>query len=320
MDSEQVIFFDGRFVPAAEAKVSVMTHALNYGTGCFEGIRGYATAGGGVAVFRLRDHMRRLLQSSHVIGCTVPYTADELCALAVDLVRRNDLHGDLYIRPLVYKSGTGIGVKMMGVPDALTMFCVPFGQYIENDGGIRCAISSWRRSTDNTVPPRAKITGGYINAALAKNEALQNGFDEAIMLTDSGFVSEGSAENLFIIRDGVLHTPAISDNILEGITRHTISTLAEAELGVPTVERAINRTELYTADEMFLCGTGAEITPVIEVDRRTVGTGHLGPLTRKLQEVYFATVKGNQPRYAHWLTPVYESVTAGTVLGSGQQN
>ncbi|HVC81960.1 MAG TPA: branched-chain amino acid transaminase [Chloroflexota bacterium] len=310
MAADQVIFFEGRFVPAGEAKVSVMTHALNYGTGCFEGIRGYATAGGEVLIFRLREHIRRLLQSSHVIGCGVSYDLDTLCDLVVDLVRRNEQRSNVYIRPMVYKSGVGIGVTMAGVPDALTIFSVPFGKYIESNGGIRCAISSWRRSTDNNIPPRAKITGGYINAALAKNEALQNGFDEAIMLTDSGFVSEGSAENLFIVRDGTLYTPAISDNILEGITRHTIVTLATAELGIATVERAINRTELYTSDELFLCGTGAEITPVIEVDRRRVGTGAVGPLTQKLQQLYFSVVKGEMAAYRHWLTPVYHDAGA----------
>ncbi len=307
MDTERVIFFEGRFVPAGEAKVSVMTHALNYGTGCFEGIRGYATADGDVAIFRLREHMHRLLQSSRIIGCAIPHDVDDLCALALDLVRRNDHRSDLYIRPIVYKSGIGIGVKMVGVPDDFTMFSVPFGKYIENSGGIRCAISSWRRSTDNNIPPRAKITGGYINAALAKNEALLNGFDEAIMLTDAGFVSEGSAENLFIVRDGVLHTPTISDSVLEGITRHTLIALAEAELGVRTVERPINRTELYTCDELFLCGTGAEVTPVIEVDRRPVAGGSVGPITQRLQQAYFAAVKGESPRYSSWLTPVYEN-------------
>jgi len=317
MDTEQVIFFEGQFVPAGEAKVSVMTHALNYGTGCFEGIRGYATSDGNVLIFRLQEHIRRLLQSSHVIGCGVTYEVDELCTLAVELVRRNKQRSDVYIRPMVYKSGVGIGVTMAGVPDALTIFSVPFGKYIESTGGIRCAISSWRRSTDNNIPPRAKITGGYINAALAKNEALQNGYDEAIMLTDSGFVSEGSAENLFIVRDGVLHTPAISDNVLEGITRHTIITLAAAELGINTVERAINRTELYTSDELFLCGTGAEITPVVEVDRRRVGTGQVGPITQKLQHLYFSVVKGEHPTYRHWLTPVYHGVDALAVARHG---
>ncbi|HXT34895.1 MAG TPA: branched-chain amino acid transaminase [Chloroflexota bacterium] len=310
MAKEQVIFFEGRFVPAGEAKVSVMTHALNYGTGCFEGIRGYATATGDVLIFRLREHIRRLLQSSHVIGCGVSYDLDTLCDLVVELVRRNEQRSDVYIRPMVYKSGVGIGVTMAGVPDALTIFSVPFGKYIESNGGIRCAISSWRRSSDNNIPPRAKITGGYINAALAKNEALQNGFDEAIMLTDSGFVSEGSAENLFIVREGSLYSPAISDNVLEGITRHTIVTLAAAELGITTVERAINRTELYTSDELFLCGTGAEITPVIEVDRRRVGTGAVGPLTQKLQQLYFSVVKGEMAAYRHWLTPVYQGADA----------
>jgi branched-chain amino acid aminotransferase len=200
---------------------------------------------------------------------------------------------------------------MAGVPDELTIFAVPFGKYIETDKGIRCSISSWRRSSDNTIPPRAKITGGYINAALAKHEALLSGFDEAIMLTDDGYVSEGSAENLFIVRDGVLYTPGVCDSILEGITRATVSYLAQEELGVPTVERRLNRTELFTAEEVFLCGTGAEISPVVEVDHRRIGSGQVGPLVQRLQALYYGVVRGENPRYAHWLTPVFSGVVAG---------
>jgi branched-chain amino acid aminotransferase len=309
MDRPAVIYFKGAFVPAEEAKVSVLTHAFNYGTGCFEGIRGYANpARGDTFIFRLREHLQRLLQSSHIIGCEVHHSLDELVQLCLELVRRNDHHGDLYIRPLVYKSGTGIGVTMAGVPDDLTIFAVPFGKYIETDKGIRCSISSWRRSTDNNIPPRAKITGGYINAALAKHEALLNGFDEAIMLTDDGFVSEGSAENLFIIRDGVLYTPGISESVLEGITRATVSHLASQELGLRTVERRLNRTELFTADEMFLCGTGAEISPVVEVDHRRIGNGQVGPIVKRLQTLYYGVVRGENERYTHWLTPVFGAI------------
>ncbi|MDB5077028.1 MAG: branched-chain amino acid aminotransferase [Chloroflexi bacterium] len=308
MAVQQYVYFQGGFVPAEDAKVSVLNHAFNYGTGCFEGIRGYATAeASDVLLFRLREHMTRLHQSSHIIGCDVKLTVDELCDLALEVVRRNEQHGDVYIRPLVYKCGTGIGVTMAGVPDDVTIFSVPFGKYIETEKGIRCSISSWRRSSDNNIPPRAKITGGYINAALAKHEALANGFDEAIMLTDDGSVSEGSAENLFIVRNGVLYSPAVSDSVLEGITRATVSTLAEAELGIRTVERKISRTELYTADEVFLCGTGAEISPVIEVDRRKIGAGVVGPITSRLQTVYFSAVRGEQPAYASWVTSVYKS-------------
>ena len=311
MDRPSVIFFNGAFVPSEEAKVSVLTHAFNYGTGCFEGIRGYANpARGETYVFRLREHLQRLLQSSHVIACEVSYTLDQLAEICLELLRRNDHRGDVYIRPLVYKSGTGIGVTMAGVPDEITIFAVPFGKYIETDKGIRCSISSWRRSSDNTIPPRAKITGGYINAALAKHEALLNGFDEAIMLTDHGFVSEGSAENLFIVRDGTLYTPATSESVLEGITRATVSYLALEELGIRTVERRLNRTELFTADEVFLCGTGAEISPVVEVDHRRIGGGQVGPVVKRLQALYYAVVRGDNPRYAHWLTPVFGSVSS----------
>jgi branched-chain amino acid aminotransferase len=309
MVAPELIYFQGGFVPAEDAKVSVLTHALNYGTGCFEGIRGYATADrSDVLVFRLREHMQRLRQSSHIIGCDLTMTVDELCDLATELVRRNDQRGDVYIRPLVYKCGTGIGVTMSGVPDDITIFSVPFGKYLQAEYGIRCCISSWRRSTDNNIPPRAKITGGYINAALAKHEALTNGFDEAIMLTDDGFISEGSAENLFIIRNRVLYTPGVSDSVLEGITRATIITLAESELGLRAVERSINRTELYTADEVFLCGTGAEISPVIEIDRRSVGSGVVGSITTQLRDLYLSVVRGQHPGYRHWVTSVYNPV------------
>jgi branched-chain amino acid aminotransferase len=311
MGTAQFIYFNGDFVPAADAKVSVLTHAFNYGTACFEGIRGYATADGSdILVFRLREHMERLVQSSHIIGCEVKIGIDRLCEIAIELVQLNQQHGDVYIRPLVYKCGTGIGVTMAGVPDDITMFSVPFGKYLEADKGIRCCVSSWRRSTDNNIPPRAKITGGYINAALAKHEALANGFDEAIMLTDHGHVSEGSAENLFVSRDGTLYTPAVSDSILEGITRETVIELAQAEFGIATVARHINRTELYTADEVFLCGTGAEISPVIEVDRRHVGSGAIGPITSWLQQRYFAAVRGELPTYRRWTTSVYASTHA----------
>jgi branched-chain amino acid aminotransferase len=311
MGTAQFIYFDGHFVPAADAKVSVLTHAFNYGTGCFEGIRGYATADGSdVLIFRLREHMERLAQSSQIIGCELKLSIDRLCDIATEVVQLNQQHSDVYIRPLVYKCGTGIGVTMAGVPDDITVFSVPFGKYLDADKGIRCCISSWRRSTDNNIPPRAKITGGYINAALAKHEALANGFDEAIMLTDDGHVSEGSAENLFVVRNGMLHTPAVSDSILEGITRETVIELARAELGIATVARRINRTELYTADEVFLCGTGAEISPVVEVDRRKVGSGSIGPITSRLQQRYFAAVRGELPSYSRWTTSVYQSTRA----------
>jgi branched-chain amino acid aminotransferase len=306
LEAAQFIYFGGSFVPAEDAKVSVLTHAFNYGTGCFEGIRGYATSDScDVLIFRLAEHMQRLAQSCHIIGCDITLSHDRLCEIAVELVKRNKQRGDVYIRPLVYKCGTGIGVTMAGVPDDITMFSVPFGKYLEADKGIRCCISSWRRSTDNNIPPRAKITGGYVNAALAKHEALANGFDEAIMLTDDGFVSEGSAENIFVIRNDTLFTPAVGDSVLEGITRATVMELAKAELGIATIARQINRTELYTADEVFLCGTGAEISPVVEVDRRRVGTGAIGPITAKLQQCYFAAVRGETPKYRHWTTSVY---------------
>jgi branched-chain amino acid aminotransferase len=216
----------------------------------------------------------------------------------------------VYIRPLAYKSGLGVGVSMTGLPDGLLIYCQPMGNYIDVEQGIRCCVSSWRRASDNAIPPRAKISGAYANAALAKHEALSNGYDEAILLNEVGAVTEGSAENLFIVKHGVLFTPPASDNVLEGITRATLMDLARAELGVSSVERTIQRTELYTADEVFLCGTGAQISPVVEIDRRPMDAGQIGPITRALQGIYFDVVRGVNRAYAGWLQPVYERASA----------
>jgi branched-chain amino acid aminotransferase len=211
----------------------------------------------------------------------------------------------VYVRPIVYKSSETIGVRLHNLDADITIFGVPFGQYIDTEGGIRAQVSSWRRSDDNAIPARGKITGAYVNGALAKSEAQLNGFDEAIVLTSDGHVSEGSAENLFIVKDGVLITPPVTDNILEGITRRRLMELARDEFGATVVERSIDRTELYNADEVFLCGTGAQISPVIEIDRRAVGAGRPGPLTRDLSRTYFDAVRGRNPAYRDWLTPVY---------------
>ncbi|HWE62233.1 MAG TPA: branched-chain amino acid transaminase [Chloroflexota bacterium] len=311
MEVQGVAFFEGEYRPLAEARVNVMTHAFNYGTGVFEGIRGYWNAAEEqIYIFRAREHFERLHRSARIMAIDLPYSVEELCRICGEIVRRSGFQQDVYIRPIAYKCGLGIGVSMTGVTDDCLIYCQPMGNYIEVEHGIRCCVSTWRRTGDNAIPPRAKVTGAYANAALAKHEALTNGYDEAILLTDAGNVSEGSAENLFIVKNRTLFTPPPWDNVLEGITRATLMDLARAELGVQSMERTIQRTELYTADEVFLCGTGAQISPVVEIDHRPIGDGRIGPLTSALQRLYFDTVRGVNRAYAAWLQPVYDQIPA----------
>jgi len=232
-------------------------------------------------------------------------SVDELTGLIVETVRRNRFREDVYIRPSFYKSTRAIGVRLHNLDADITIFGVPFGQYIDTEGGIRAQVSTWRRTDDNAIPARGKITGAYVNGALAKSEAQLNGFDEAIVLTQDGHVSEGSAENLFIVRGGKLITPPVTDNILEGITRRRLMAVARERLEIPVEERQIDRTELYMADEVFLCGTGAQISPVVEIDRRPIGNGRPGPISRQMHDLYFEAVRGRIDAYRDWLTPVY---------------
>jgi branched-chain amino acid aminotransferase len=284
-----------------------MTHALHYGTGCFEGIRAYWNAAHNqLYLLHPEAHYQRLRRSAGILRLELPYTNDELLRWTIELLRRNDARTDTYIRPLVFVSAEEIGVRLHGLEQSVLIYTATFGDYIATLGGIRCMTSSWRRISDAAIPARAKITGSYVNSALAKTEAVECGFDEAIMLTEDGHVSEGSAENLFILRDGVFVTPPVTEDILEGITRALVMTLVRDELGLQVVERVIDRTELYACDELLLCGTGAQISPVIEVDHRSVGDGQVGRFARQLQEVYFRAVRGEEPRYRDWVTPVYE--------------
>ncbi len=298
-------YFQGDFVPFEDANVSVMTHALSYGTGVFEGIRGYWNPSHEkLYVVKLREHFLRFIQNTRMMSIVVPHSVEELCNITLELLRLDGFREDTYIRPLAYKSSLQIGVSMEGVSDGLTIFAAPFGNYVDIDRGLAVCVSSWRRTSDNAIPPRAKVTGNYANTALIKNEAVVNGYDEAIVLTEQGYVAEGSAENLFLVRDGQLVTPSVADNILEGITRRAVSELAERELGIPTVSRTVARSELYVAEEIFLTGTGAQIAPVTSVDRRTVGNGDVGPIASRLQQLYLDVVRGKHPDYADWLTPL----------------
>lgn len=305
----KVLFMNGEFIPAERGVISVRTHGFAYGTGCFEGIRGYwSKENQQIYLFRLREHYERLLRSAKILRMELPYTIDQLVDISIELIKRNNQREDVYLRPVVYKADEIIGVRLHNLTDHYILTSEPMGNYVEI-GGLRCGVSSWRRIDDNALPARAKICGSYVNAAFAKTEALQNGFDEAIMLTHEGHVAEGSAENIFVLINGELITPPPSENILLGITRDTVIKIAQRELGLITRERQIDRTELYIADEIFLCGTGAQIAPVIEVDRSPVGTGKVGPIGQKLQDLYFDIVRGKHPEYSkQWCTPVYSEV------------
>lgn len=306
MAGQEYAYIHGDFVPASQANVPIMTHALNYGTACFEGIRGYWNPDERqMYVFRMPEHYQRLTRSGRILMMDAGLSVEEQCSLTVRLLQMNGYTTDTYIRPLLYKSSPVIGVRLHGLEDAFALFAVPFGAYVESEGAIRVRTVTWRRLDDNAAPARAKITGAYINAALAKTEAVLDGYDEAVVLTHDGHVSEGSAENIFAVIGGKLVTPPLTDNILAGITRSTLIQVAADELGVETVERSVDRTELYIADEVFLCGTGAQLLPVGEVDRRQVADGGVGPITGQLQSVYERIVRGYEPRYRHWLTAVY---------------
>jgi branched-chain amino acid aminotransferase len=300
------VYLDGEIKRYADARLGLMTHALHYGTGVFEGIRGYWSAEHEqLFLLKLREHYRRMQNSVKVLKLEIPISLDELCTTSIELIKRNNFRQDVYIRPIAFKSSEEIGVRLHNLKDSFAIYVSPFGNYVDIERGIRCMVSSWRRIDDNAAPARSKITGIYVNSALAKTEAMENGFDEAIMLTHEGHVCEGSAENIFILRNGTFITPPPSDNILEGITRATIMHMATEEFGLEVVERSVDRSELYSADEVFLCGTGAQVSPVVEIDRRVVGDGEPGPLTMRVQSTYFDICKGNNDKYRDWLTAIY---------------
>ena len=309
MDAK-VIFMNGEFIPAEQGVIPVRTHGFSYGTGCFEGIRGYWNEEDQqVYLFRLREHYERFLNSCKILQISLPYTVEQLVDISIELIKRNGQRRDVYLRPMAYKSDQIIGVRLHNLEDHMIITSEPVGNYIDITG-LHCCVSSWRRVDDNAIPARAKITGAYVNSAFAKSEAMQNGFDEAIMLTHEGHVSEGSAENIFLLMNGEFVTPAPTENILLGITRETVIELARREFGRITRERQIDRTELYIADEILLCGTGAQIAPVIKVDHRPIGDGTIGPISKALQQLYFDVVRGHIPNYrAQWCTPVYTATS-----------
>jgi branched-chain amino acid aminotransferase len=287
-----------------EARVGIMTHAFMYGTATFEGIRAYWNEDQGKLYgLKLREHVERIRQSCRILFMKDVPSVDELTGLIVETIRRNGFRQDAYVRPSFYKSTRSIGVRLHDLDNELYIIAVPFGNYIDVDAGVRVMTSSWRRNADDALPARGKIVGGYVNMAFQKTEAELNGYDEAIVLTADGHVNEASAANLFVVRDGVALTPPVSDDLLEGVTRKALLEMFANE-GIPVETRSIDRSELYVADEILLCGTGVQVSPVIEVDHRPVGSGEIGPISRLIRDRYFDAVRGRLPEYRHWLTPI----------------
>jgi len=301
-----IAYYRGDFCPIEDATVNIRAKALNYGLGCFEGIRAYwCPDEEQLYVFRCREHYVRLRHSCRILGLRIEVDPDKLVEITLELLRRNGHREDTYVRPIAFCASQKLSPILVPQDNELAIYTLPLNDYLDTSKGITACVSSWRRLSDNTIPARAKPTAAYLNSALARDEAMANGFDEAIMLTGDGYVSEASAEHLFLVIDGRLVTPTTQDDNLDGITRRTILEIAPAELGIAVEVRRVSRTEPYTADEAFLCGTGAQVTPLVSIDRRPVGDGAVGPVTRKLQELYLRVVKNKIAKYSDWCTPAY---------------
>jgi branched-chain amino acid aminotransferase len=311
-------YHDGRIVPYREASFGLLTHALNYGTGLFAGLRGYWNADERqLFVFRPEDHFRRFCESARLLRMELSVTPADLTRGLIELLRAEGYRENCYIRPLAFYGNQSIGVRLHGLTPVIGMSAVPFGSYLGKEDGIHVMISSWTRVSDNVIPARGKFSGSYVNSALAKTDAVLAGFDEALMLNDHGHVCEGSVENVFMLRNGVVVTPPVTDDVLEGFTRATIIQLLREDLGQTVVERSIDRTELYLADEVFLTGTGAEISPVTRADHRPIGSGAIGALTGALRARYLEVTGGRIVRYRPWCRPVYAPAEAQAPVGSG---
>jgi branched-chain amino acid aminotransferase len=312
----QYAYFKGNFVPIEDANISIMNHSFMYGTAVFEGIRCYWNESKKeMYLFRMREHFERMQDSMKIMYLQTSHSVDELCKIVVELLKRNQPATDTYVRPTAYKTVHRVGPGLDNNPSDICIFSVAFGDYFHGAGGLRCQISSWRRVEDNAIPARAKIVGAYANTALAKTDALMAGFDDCIVLSENGHVSEGSAMNIFMVKRGQLITTPTYENILEGVTRSTIMEMVAQEFGWTTQSRTIDRSELLTADELFFCGTGAQIAPIIEVDKRPIGDGTAGPMTTKVKELYLQICRGEHPKYSKWLTPVYGTASGTTEKG-----
>ena len=302
----EYVYMDGNYVEKEKATIPVMTHAFLYGTGIFEGIRAYYNKEENqLYAFRVSEHYERLIRSAKVMHMNPGHTIEEFCQITKDLIKKNAYKQNCYIRPTLYKSAQKIGPGLLDNPDSFMIFTLPMEDYIDTSKGLKVCVSNWRRNSDNAIPPRAKITGAYANTALIITDARLAGFDDAIVLTEDGVVTEGSAMNLFVVIGGKLVTSSTTDNILQGVTRNTVIQLAK-DLGIEVEERTIDRTELYVADEAFYCGTGAQISPIVSIDNRNLGDGKVGPIVTKLQKLYFDVVCGRVPEYKKWCMPIYD--------------
>jgi branched-chain amino acid aminotransferase len=301
VDLSKHAFFEGKIVPLADAKISIATHAFLYGTAVFGGMRSYWNEEKKrLFVFRPYDHFRRLLHSARMLSIQTNYDEESLIQLTLDLLRTDNWQQDIYMRPTFYKSDLGIGVRLHDIKNEFCMFVMAYEKYLQNDDNLHVTFSSWRRVDDNVIPARGKVSGAYANSALIKSDALQSGYDEALVLDQNGHVSEGSAMNVFMVRDGVLITPPVTDNILEGIIRRTVIELARKELGLEVLERSIDRTEVFIADEMFFTGTAAQLSVITRVDHRPIGTGQIGPIASKLSTLVEDVMRARNPKYALW--------------------
>lgn len=298
-----IFYLNGKFVPEEEAVVPVTTHALHYGTGNYEGIRAYYNEEEkALLVFRLEDHFKRMEESVKIMHIKLPGTPGELSKIAIELLQKNFTETDIYIRPLAFKSDPAIGnFNLAKINDGFAMYCIPLGRHYAKEKGLSVNISSWTRVSDKAIPPRGKITGSYANTCLAKTESSELGFDEALLLDGEGNVVEGSAENFFMVKNGQLITPPTSADILVGITRNSIIEILKQELGIEVVEREIKKDEIFSADEIFLCGTGSEIAGVVEIDNQKIGSGEI---TEKIKKLYLEIVHGKNPKYEKWITKV----------------
>ncbi len=302
----EYVYINGEYIESDKAVIPVRTHAFLYGTSVFEGIRAYYNREEEqMYAFRVREHYQRLLASAKVMWMKSPYTLEEYADITKELLKKNNYRTDAYIRPTLYKSAIKVGPTLTDNEDSFLIFTTPFGNYFDSDKGLKLCVSNWRRTSDNAIPPRAKVSGAYANSALIKTDAHEAGFDDAVVLSESGQVTEGSAMNIFLVINGVLTTTSTTDDILVGVTRNTILELAK-ELEIPVKERSIDRTELYNADEVFCCGTGAQIVPVESIDHRIIGNGMTGEITKKIQALYYDVVRGKVEKYKHWCTPIYD--------------
>ena len=307
----QYAYFKGEIVSIDDAKIDLRNNTFNYGTGCFGGIRGYWNEESEqLYVFRLEEHYKRFLNSAKMLLCNLDYTPRQLADITIELLTREGWRENCYVRPIAYKDEGFFRVWLHDADDQVAIVTIPVDKYLAEDKGARVCVSSWRRVDDTMIPARGKVNGSYVNSALIKSDAMLSGYDEALVLNQDGHVSEASAANFMMVRDGVVITSPITDNILEGITRRTMIQLLREDLGVEVVERSIDRTELYIADEAFLCGTGVQIAAIASVDNRELAHGSPGPITARLRDLYFDIVYGRNQKYMEWLTPIPQAVPA----------